>query len=622
MRYYTLPNSCTALPHFEVPLMSTPEVSPFKRDPAEALPSALEVRLAALAQVVARLEARITALEAPVPERIASAPATPEAQVPATTLPATDLPNPVRLMGLIGRTCLILGGATLIRALVDAGTIHRGYGVALGLGYALTWALLADRAKHPLDSAFHALASILIAYPLIVESTARFGILAPGLAACLLLAVTCLHGAVAWRRDLQPIIWLATFASLGSGLAIMSARRSIEPFLAVFLLLGIGSLWATYGRRWQGLRWPTALTADLGVLILTSLAAWPGGTPEAYRGITPGRAMLFALALVMLYIGSFAVRMFQQRRVVNAFEVVQTVLVLLVGFGGALRVALASGSGVGVIGAGVSLAGIGCYATAIPFAEDREETKANFHFFTFLALIFLLLGGPIVLPLPVFAPLCGALGLATMLAGLHLRRTILLLQSGIYLLAAALASGLIVWTVRAFFVAAGPDAPLPWSGRLSLVFLAGTLGWLLGRRPADATIARIRPLVLVLGAVAAGGLGALAIRFCCGATSLGTMDAGVLAAVRTGVMSSLIIALAWCGRRLPILELRWLVYPLLIVTALKFLFEDMVVGRPLTLFLGFMCYGATLMLAPRLLKTPVPPDRDDVAQSHQPEVKP
>lgn len=582
---------------------------------AEAL-GALEGRFAELAASVARMEARIAALEGSA----SLLPAALSEPVAAAPLPATDLPNPVRFMGLLGRTCLILGGATFIRALVDAGSIHRGWGVALGLAYAITWILLADRAKQHLDSSFHALASILIAYPLLVESTARFGILEPGLAALLLLGVSILHGTIAWRRDLQPIIWLATFASLGSCFALMSARRAIEPFLLVILILGLGTLWATYGRRWHGLRWPTALAANLGVLILTTLAAWPGGVPEAYRGITPGRAMGFALALVVAYIGSFAIRMLQQRRVVNAFEITQTVLALLMGFGGAVRVALASGSGAGLLGAGVSLAGVGCYATAIPFAQDREETRANFNFFTFLALGFMLLGGPIVLPLRVFAPLCGALGLGAMLTGLRLRRMVLLLQSAIYLLAASLASGLAAWSLRAFLAPAGPDLPLSLSGLLCLACLSASLAWFLLHRPLDAITVKVRPLILLLGAGAIGGCGALAIRLCSGLIPAGAADAGFLATIRTGVLSLFAIALAWWGRRLPILELRWLVYPMLIITALKFLFEDLAVGRPLTLFLGFMCFGATLMLAPRLLKVPVPPDGGNDSKSSKPEV--
>jgi len=602
--------------------MSTAEVFPPERDQA----SGLERRLGGMAEHLARLEARVAALEGRASAQAASigmagvgdSLSTPDL---ASVSPAmADLPNPVRLMGLIGRTCLILGGATFIRALVDAGTIHRGWGVALGLAFAITWALLADRAKHPLDSTFHALASILIAYPLLVESTARFGILEPGLAAFLLLAVTGLHGVVAWRRNLQPIIWLATLASLGSGFAVMTGRRAIEPFLLVFLVLGIGSLWATYGRRWHGLRWPTALAANLGVLILTSLAAWPGGAPEVYRGISPASAMAFALALAVLYIGSFALRMLQQQRVVNAFEKLQTLLVLLVGFGGAFRVALATGSGAGVLGAGASVAGLGCYATALRFAEDREETHANFNFFTFLALILVLLGGAILLPLAVFAPVAGALGLVVMMVGLRLPRTVLFVQSGIFLLAGAATSGLLGWSFRAFFVAGGAGVSLSLPGLLCLGFLTGAVAWFLLRRPSDATTRRLRPLILGLGAVAAIGAGALIVRTLSATLSSGAPQADLLAALRTGVLSLLAIAMAWSGRRLPILELRWLVYPVLILTALKFLFEDLAVGRPLTLFLGFMCFGATLMLAPRLLKAPAPKGGGDDPNASIPEV--
>lgn len=596
--------------------MSTAELPPIPRVPAEGSPVPVESRLAALAEAVARLETRVAALELAPPDRFD--PIRGSQAEGSLTSPA--LASPVPLMAHLGRVCLILGGATFIRALVDAGTIHRGWGVALGLAYAMTWILLADRSKQALGASFHALASILIAYPLLVESTTRFGILSPDLAAFLLLAVTGLHGAVAWRKDLQPIIWTATLASLASGFAMMAARHAIEPFVAVFLLLGISTLWLTYGRRWHGLRWPTALAANLGVLILTTLAAWPGGPPQIYAGLTPNRGLSFALALAVLYIGSFALRMLQRRRVVNAFEAIQTVLVLLVGFGGALRVALASGSGLGLLGAGVSLAGLGCYAAAIPFAEDQEETRANFNFFTFLALIFLLLGGPIVLPMQIFAPLSGTLGLGAMLVGLRLRRTVLILQSGIYLGAAVMASGLGAWSARAFLDPAGPASSFPLTSLLCLGALCATLALFLMRRPPDPITLRIRPVIQALGALAAAGFGALAIRACLGAFPTGPLDAGLLAVVRTGVLSALALGLAWFGRRIPILELRWLVYPLLIITALKFLFEDVAMGRPLTLFLGFMCYGATLMLAPRLLKSPAPPDGGSGPNASLPEV--
>jgi hypothetical protein len=602
--------------------MPTDEVPPLNRAQAEAA-GLIESRLASLVAMVTRLEARVATLEGAVAAgQLPVAPLSPAASLPAVALPTEALPNPVHLMGLIGRTCLILGGATFIRALVDAETIHRGWGMALGLSYAVTWILLADRAKAPLDAAFHALASILIAYPLLVESTVRFGILTPGLAGLLLLAVTCLHGAVAWRRDLQPIFWIASLASLGAGFAMMLGCRAIEPFLMAFLVQGVGSLWLTQGRRWQGLRWPTALAANLGVLILTSLAAWPGGPPEAYRGISPSLAMVIALTLCVVYIGTFAVWMLQRRCVMTAFGTIQTILVLLVGVGGALRVALAIGAGVGLLGAGVSLAGLGCYAAAVPFADDQEDTRANFNFFTFLALTLLLLGGAILLPLYFLAPLCGVLGLGAMLAGLHLKRPVLVLQSGFYHVAAFVASGYAAWSFRAFLHSAGPTSAPPVSGLLAWSGLAITLAWFLLRRPTEPLLSRVRPVILALGAMTAVGFGSLLIGTCCTVLASDKADAGLLAVVRTAVLAALAIALAWSGRRLPVLNLRWLVYPLLIVTALKFLFEDLAVGRPLTLFLGFTCFGITLMLAPRLLKTPIPPEGGGDQHPSTPEVHP
>jgi len=587
--------------------MSTPQASPLQASPGEASPAGLEARLVALAEVVRNLETRVGALEAAPRPAATPAPA-PGPMLEEAPLLDPALPNPTRILGLIGRVCLILGGAYLIRTLVDAGTLPQGAGVALGFAYAATWALLGYRARRPLDAAFRTLASILIIYPLVVESSTHFGILAPWLAALLLVAAAALHATVAWRRDLHATLWTATLAALGSGFVVMVARRSIEPFAVAFLALGAGALWLTYGRRWHGLRWPTALAADAGVLILTLLAAWPGGPQGAYQGLSLNRALFLALALVAIFIGSFAVRMFQRHRAVNAFEFIQTALVLLVGFGGAVRISVASGSGMALLGAGVSLAGVGCYAAALPFVDDHEETRANFNFFTFLALIFLLLGGPIVLPLPMFAGLSGVLGLAAMAAALRLRRKVLVLQSGLYLVASALASGLGAWSLHAFMDPAGPAAAPSPAGLVSLAALFATLALFLARRPPDPVTVLMRPAILLMGALAAAGLGALVIWACCGGRA---SNPGGLALARTLVLSALAIALAWLGRRVPVLELRWIVYPLLAVTTLKVLFEDMGVGRPLTLFLAFMGFGATLIFAPRLLRNPASPEVEE-----------
>lgn len=564
---------------------------------------ALEARVDELSRALARLEARVQRLEGygGAPDTVDLVP--PEA-VPVAGPEKEEHGSLAAVLGMAGQVCLILGGAFLLRSLTDAGTVPRGVGMALGLAYAGVWTMLAWRVPSPLHATFYALSSILIAYPLLWESTTTFAILrAPGAASLLLLAAG-LHIGVAWIRALRAIAWVATLSVLGTAFGLMVATQSLEWFVALFLTLGAGSLWLTYGRRWHALRWPAALAADLAVVVLTVLTAWPGGPPEGYRSLSPERSMLLALGLVVIYLGSFAARMLQRRRTLNAFEAVQTGLVLLAGFGGAVRVALASGSGAGLLGGGVLIAGAGCCGAAYPFVADQEDLRANFSFFATLALVFLLLGGPIVLPRVAFALAAGLLGLAASSLGLRLRRTILLLHGTVLLTAGAFASGLLAQGLAAFL---GPAAGLarPSAPALAiLALLAATHALQVARRPAGPLPWRFRVPSLLLGAQAVLGLGASAVWLLFHLTHGGGPDPGLLAALRTGALSAAAIGLAALSRRHPTSELGWLVYPLLALATVKFLFEDLPAGRPLTWFLAFMVYGAALILAPRFLKAP------------------
>jgi len=560
----------------------------------------LEERLTSLETTLAAVLERVAVLEAGAPLALPKATL---AGTPAILLePAPALPSGVHIMGLIGKVCLILGGGYFIRTLAEAGRLPNALSVALGLAYAVTWALIALRDKQTMVATFDALASILIAYPLLVESTVRFKWLAPEVAAPLLLAVTVMHTVVAWRRDLQPMVWMATLGALGSALVMMAATHALEPFLAVLLVLGLASLWLTYDRRWQGLRWPTALAANLGALVLAYLAGWTGGPPEGYLHLSATRAMGFTLALAAGYLGSFAWRLRKQRRVVGAFERAQTCLALAVGFGGALRIALTSGSGGGFLGVGAILAGAACYAAAIPFARDEEPTRANFNYFSLLATFLLLLGGAMVAPLPWFAVLAGVLGLGALVGTIRTQRPSLLLQSAVYVAVACGGSGLLRWTFQAFLGPAGSGPAPSLATGCALALLAGTVGYALTRPPATETGPKLQAFTLVAGGLGVLSLGALAVGVIGPAQASGPAELARLAVGRTAVLTTLTIGLAWSARRIPTLDLRWLVYPFLALATIKFLFEDMAVGHPLTLFLAFMFLGTTFILAPRLLK--------------------
>ncbi|MFA6112007.1 MAG: hypothetical protein WDA75_24885, partial [Candidatus Latescibacterota bacterium] len=92
------------------------------------------------------------------------------------------------LATLLGRTCIVFGGAYLLRALTETGRLPGTAGVIIGLLYSLTWLIAADRtaAARPLSAQFHGVTAMLVGLPIVWEASARFGLLSPTVAAILL----------------------------------------------------------------------------------------------------------------------------------------------------------------------------------------------------------------------------------------------------------------------------------------------------------------------------------------------------------------------------------------------------------------------------------------------------
>lgn len=557
----------------------------------------------ALAVRVRQLEARLAAVES----RLAALAGAPVAAAPAA-LPAASAalaPASARsYLALAGRLCLVFAGAYLVRSLTDAGAVPKGAGVALGLAYAGAWAGVADRAaakgKATQASAL-TIAAALIGFPLLWEATIGFKVLAAPAAAALLAGLAAALMAVAWRGSLHGAAWVVTLGALATGFALMIATAAVEAFSWTFLLLGGALLWLTYGRRWQDLRWPVALATDAGVLIVAVLAAWPGGAPEAYRGLGSGRAMALALCLVLVYLGSFVVRILRRHRALIVFEGVQGALALLVGFGGALRIAQATGAGAPLLGVAALLAGFACYAAAFAFVEQQSEGGGNFAFFTSLALVLVAVGCLVLLAGDGRTWVFVCLGLAATLLGLRHRRWTLLAHGAAYLTASALVSELVPRAFELFLLPAGPArTPLTAPILVSIVVLGAVHGML--ARPADPQPWLHRLPSFVAGLWATLGLGALALAGLIQLLPGSPPEASALAAVRTSVLAASAAALAALGRLLPRTELRWLVYPVLGLAGLKLLIADLPLGRPLTLFPSLAVIGAALLLAPRLLR--------------------
>ena len=571
--------------------------------------AALEAAIQDLQSSVRHLEARLAHLEGRASSAEHAAPDAGEAaaaSAAAGALPAVrGWRDPIAILSLIGRLFIVLGGAYLLRAMTDTGAIPQPAGVALGLAYGLVWLALADRAggrgQRP-GAVFHGMGAAMVAFPVVVEATTHFNVL-PGAASAAALAVlTAGQLAVAWRRRLQALAWIAVATAIPASLIILARTGVVVPHACFLILFGVATLWMGYSLDWLLVRWPVAVVADVVAVGVTLRALAP--QPRD----TPGAALAVQVALLGAYLASIAIRTLVRGRNVIPFEVVQTAAALLVGLGGALSVTQATGAGASALGIASVLIGAACYGVAFAFIERQQHRGRNVYFYTSLAIVLVLVGVGVLLPGDAETGVLAALAVACSAAWSRIGRLFLLIHAGVYLVAAALVSGAAGYDLREVLAGAGPPWPLPSPAMLVVFAAAGLSAWLAAIEPASdgSRWSRVPRFVIVLVLVlSAGGtiVGYLAPAI--GRQPDGSMDAGILATVRTGVLAIAALAVAWIGRRARFREWDWLVYPLLVGIGLKMLAQDFMHGRPATLFVALALYGTALIMAPRLRRRQV-----------------
>jgi hypothetical protein len=563
-------------------------------DRLEELPSAVRE----LARELRRLEARVSELErgATARGRLASA-----ASEPAEA-PPRGIALPSGTIALVGRTLLVLAGAYLARALTDGSVVPAGTGVALGLAYAILWLLGADRAAaagRRESAVFHALASSLIALPLLWETTARFGLLGPRAASAVLIGFFGLAIGVAWRQRLTLVAWVVTALTLGTALALFFATHDLLAAFVALLAVAITLEWLAYHERWLLLRWAAALLLDAMAFLIAALVARPQGLPEGYVPLPSGVSAGALLALPALYVVSLAARTLLREKPVTFFEAAQGTLAVVLGFGGAWRVLAARGGSALGLGALALVLGALCYGAAFAFAERRAGQGRNFYFYATAGGLLTLAGANVVGGGPALPFVLGGLGLAAAAFGRRFGRMTLRVHSGLYLMAGALETGLLVACARAL-AGQGTEA-LPATAWVAGLAAAG--GWaVLATDPGAprSGSARLPQLLLAVLVVLVLGKALQATLW----TVIGgrMADPGLGAAARTAVLGALALGLAFAARRGTWAEIRWLVYPLVALGGVKLVLQDVRVGRPATLVLSLALYGAVLLLVPRLLK--------------------
>jgi hypothetical protein len=555
----------------------------------------LQTAVRDLAESVRRLEARVDELEGRG-EAAGGAPAGEGAPLP---LPGIALPRGT--LDLFGRTLLVLAGAYVARALTDGRVVPPGVGVALGLAYAVFWLLRADgeaRRGRREGATVHAVTACVIAFPLLWETTARFGLLGPRAACAALVAFFAVGLGVAWRQRLALVGAATTILALATTVALLAATRDLLAAFVALLVIAACLEWLAYHEQWLALRWWAALVLDAVAFLLVAVVTRPQGLPRGYVPLALPAAAGALLALPALYVAGLAARTLRLGRPVTLFEAAQGTLAVVLGFGGAWWVL--AGRGGTAIGLGVLalLLGALCYAAAFAFAERRAGHGRNFYFYSTAGGFLALAGANAVAFGPALPFALGGLGLLAAFFGRRFSRMTLRVHAALFLVAGALESGLAVACVRAVAgQSGGALPPLAW-----VAALAAGAGWaVLATDPGAprSGLARAPQLLLAILSVFALGKAAQAGLWAALDPRL-TADPGVAAVLRTAILAAIALGLALAARPGAFPELGWLVYPVVVLGGVKLLLQDLRHGRPATLVLSLAIYGTVLVLAPRL----------------------
>lgn len=570
--------------------------------------SRLENQVNDLERVVRELKGRLAGLEGSAlspPDLVADAPAAALDDASISSLrPTVSVSG---LMFVLGRSVLVLAGGFLLRVMTESGSVPPLVGFALGMLYSLGLVLLAHRllrGENHLGAASIGLTAAIVAYPFLVESITKLQLVAAVPGGLALALITAAGLVVAWWHRQRFLAWVFCLAALAAILVLGFRTGTPEFFALLLLLLGAVTMLMAYTRRWHLKRWLVALAANAVIFRLTVIATNPAGVGSGGHEISVTRMLALDLALLLLYLGFFCYRALVQGKGVRVFDVVQSGLVLAVGFGGALRIAEATGQGATVLGWAALVAAVAFYAVSFTVVRSRLGRGRGFFYFASLALVFLFLGSQVVAQGPWLSWVWLVLGLLMAVFGSRFDRVTLRYHSVIYLVLASVQTGLAVAAVDAFVGKASSTWHALGSAGVVNVAVALVCYAVFVMRAGRGTDTRGRRLPAVFAAVLSLlGLGYLTIVLL---TKIVTeappaADSAVIAVIRTAVLSLTAVVLALICRRSRLRELAWLVYPLLGLGGVKLLVEDLRQGNPTTLFVAFGFFGVALILAPRLV---------------------
>ena len=388
---------------------------------------------------------------------------------------------------------------------------------------------------------------------------------------------------------MHAVAWITVVAALPTTPSCCSRPASPRRSCFYLIALGVATVWLAYAQGWTLIRWPAALAADLAVAGVTFRALTPGNS-QAFRVV-----LLLQVTLVAAYLGSIAVRTLLRERNVTLFEVMQTVVALVVGFGGAVLLTRSTGTVPVLMGLASLVFGAACYGVAFRFVGRHADHERNVYFYTSLALVLVLAGLALDLPGPWLGAVSASFAVLANWAWSRYGRPDLLVHGAAYIVAAASCPPA-RWTM-----------PPRRSSRVRSAGRCPASSWSPCNRRGDCGVLRGRAAV----PRGRGDRQRDQMRGCTGARVGRQWLAGRLSRVASVARSadgawtsgfsprSAPLCLPWRRCWSPwfrgahgFREWAWLVYPLLVLIGLKMVAQDFKYSRPATLFIALAIYGA------------------------------
>src|SRR5271157_788179 len=552
--------------------------------------------LARLSDRLEHLERRVSALERS--SETANSRPTP-ATAPARGTPAAEefpLPQTGGVFPVVGKAMLGIAGAYLLRAVAESGALPQWVVVALALAYAGMWLLWAARvpANIPFASSAYAVTSALILAPMLSELTLRFKILPASVTAGVLSAFAVGASALAWKRNLAPVIWVANVTAVFTALALMIATHALAPFLSALLIMALIGEFAADLNRWLRLRYLLAPAADLAVCIPIYIYSLPEGLRSDYPAFHAAALLTFPSALFLIYGASVTLRTTWLRQRITFFEMVQTVIAFLLAAFSLLWFEPAARAGLGIF---CLLFSAACYAAAF-VRFDRLPEQRNYHVYSTWSAVLLLAGSFLCLPPLLLALFLSVAAIVATLVGVRTACLTLEFHGLVFLAAAALASGLLDYAGRAL-AGTFPNAPgwMVWivAATVLLCYFFG------GRFPGELWNQRLLRLLSAILAVSAAAT--LLVSALVWLAALGmTPGASHIAVIRTLITCALALTLAFGGSRWQRIELVWTAYGTLAFVTAKLLFEDLPHGHSGSIAVSIFLYAVALIIVPRMAR--------------------